>query len=154
MIRRFAGVFVPTLVLTLFLGFASTIAGAQGQHPVYLHALSDLRAARAHLERPDHGELGREEKDAIHEIDEAINEVRNAAIDDHKNVNDHLPVDTNLDWPGRLHQAVMLLDKAHADVARDEDNKFADGLQQRALKHIDKAKRDVFEAIRLAAAHK
>jgi hypothetical protein len=48
---------------------------------------------------------------------------------------------------------VTLLDKAHADVARDEDNQFAEGLQQRALKHIDKAKREVYEAIRLTGSH-
>jgi hypothetical protein len=157
MIRLLTGVSVATVLFLLAVCFVAApgSAKAQGgqQHPAYLHALADLRSARAHLSRPDNGDLGKDEKDAIHEINEAINEIRNASIDDHKNENQHEPIDTNLDWPGRLHQAVTLLDKAHADVARDEDNQFAEGLQQRALKHIDKAKREVYEAIRLTGSH-
>jgi hypothetical protein len=52
-----------------------------------------------------------------------------------------------MDWPGRLHRALELLDKAHRDVAQDEDNRFAEGLQRRALEHIDKAHHHVEEAI-------
>src|ERR1700678_4445942 len=40
-------------------------ASAQPQHPAYLHALSDLRDARAHLERPDGGALHDEERNAV-----------------------------------------------------------------------------------------
>ena len=121
-------------------------AAAQ-EHPAYLHALTDLRHARAHLERPDHGELREQEKKAIHEIDEAINEIKKASIDDGKDLNDHPPVDARMDWPGRLHRAIELINKAHNDVAREEDNRFAQGLQQRALEHIDKAHHHVEEAI-------
>jgi hypothetical protein len=64
------------LVASAFvLAFAfSATTGVAQEHPAYLHALTDLRHARAHLERPDHGELREQEKKAIHEIDEAINE--------------------------------------------------------------------------------
>src|SRR5271163_2689240 len=118
-------------------------------HPAYLHALTDLRTARAHLQRPDGGELKEQEKKAIHEIDEAINEIKKASIDDGKDLNDHPPVDAGLAWPGRLHRALELLDKAHHDVSEEEDNGFAQGLQQRAILHIDKAHHHVEEAIHL-----
>jgi tetratricopeptide (TPR) repeat protein len=118
-------------------------------HPAYLHALADLRDARAHLQRPDGGELRDQEKKAVHEIDDAINEIKKASIDDGKDVNDHPPVDVALDWRGRLHKALELVNKAHNDVAREEDNSFAQGLQQRALDHIDKAHRHIEEAIQV-----
>lgn len=118
-------------------------------HPAYLHALTDLRHARAHLQRPDGGELKEQEKKAIHEIDAAIDEIKKASIDDGKDLNDHPPVDLKMDWKGRLHRALELIDKAHQDVSQEEDNKFAQGLQQRAMEHIDKAHHHVEEAIHL-----
>jgi tetratricopeptide (TPR) repeat protein len=133
-------------VFVLAFAFSATTGVAQ-EHPAYLHALTDLRHARAHLERPDHGELREQEKKAIHEIDEAINEIKKAAIDDGKDLNDHPPVDARMDWTGRLHRAIELINKAHNDIAREEDNRFAQGLQQRALEHIDKAHHHVEEAI-------
>jgi hypothetical protein len=42
-----------------------------------------------------------------------------------------------------------LLDKAHADIAHEEDNGWARGLQQRSFEHIDNAKHQVHEAIRI-----
>ncbi len=125
---------------------------AQGKHPAYLHALTDLRHARAHLQRTDGGELRHEEHEAIREIDAAIDEIKRAAIDDGKDVNDHPPVDAGLDHPGRLHRAMELLNKAHQDIEKEEDNSFAQGLQQRAFGHIDKAKHEVGEAIRIVAS--
>jgi hypothetical protein len=118
-------------------------------HPAYLHALSDLRDARAHLQRPDGGALRDQEKKAIHDIDDAINEIKKASIDDGKDINDHVAVDSHLAWPGRLHRAIELLDKAHQDVGREEDNAFAQGLQQRAIMHIDRAHHHVEEAIQM-----
>jgi hypothetical protein len=126
---------------------SSANAAPQREHPAYLHALSDLRDARAHLDRHDGGELREQEKKAIHEINDAIDEIKKAAIDDGKDINEHAPVDARMDWSGRLHRAVELLDRAHNDVAREEDNPSAHGLQQRALEHIDKAHRHVEEAI-------
>jgi hypothetical protein len=143
------------MTASLVLGFVAavftTAAPAPAKdHPAYLHALTDLRHARAHLQRPDGGELREQEKKAIHEIDAAIEEIKKAAIDDGKDLNDHPPVDLKMDWRGRLHRALELLDKAHRDVSEDEDNQRAQGLQQRALLHIDKAHHHVEEAIQLA----
>jgi len=115
-------------------------ADQPGHHPAYLHALSDLRHARAHLER--HGgnaEMKWDEHTAIAEIDAAIHEIKEASIDDGKNLEDHPPVDVKLDFAGRLHRALELLRKAHADVKEKEDNNFARGLKARALKHISEA---------------
>jgi hypothetical protein len=134
-------VFVPS--------YSSAKPAPTPDHPAYLHALSDLRDARAHLQRPGGGELHDQEKKAIHEIDEAIGEIKRASIDDGKDINDHAPVDVNLDWRGRLHKALELVGKAHNDVSREEDNAFAQGLQQRALDHIDRAHHHIEEAIQV-----
>jgi hypothetical protein len=144
---------VPTVFLAFLLALSGSNAAAQGKHPAYLHALSDLRAARAHLDyHGNGGELHDEEKDAIHQIDEAINEIKKASIDDGKDLNDHPPVDAGLDHTGRLHRAKQLLEKAHQDISKEEDNSFAQDLQQRSFDHIDKATHKVDEAIRFVAS--
>lgn len=144
-----SNILLSVFVVAFFAAMTATAQPGQGQHPAYLHALSDLRTARAHLQRPDGGELRDQEKKAIHEINDAIDEIKKAAIDDGKDLNDHPPVDSHLDWPGRLHRAIELLDKAHNDISREEDNRFAQGLQARALGHIDKAHHHVEEAIHM-----
>ena len=109
-------------------------------HPYYLHALSDLRAARWMIEhRPGGWNRTIDEIEAVKEIDLAINEIKKAAIDDGKNIDDHPKVDEKNDHEGRLHQAVDFLKKSREDISHDEDNKFAQGLQERAYTHIDKA---------------
>lgn len=147
--KSIARVTAVVFFVALFLTLASGNAFAQGKHPYYLHALSDLRAARAHLEVRSGGELRQEEKDAIHAIDDAIAEIKKASIDDGKDLNDHPPVDAGLDHAGCLHRAKQLLEKAHQDIAHEEDNSFAQGLQQRAFGHIDRAIHHVDDAIRL-----
>jgi hypothetical protein len=117
-----------------------TFADDPGRHPAYLHALTDLRHARAHLERMSPNDrVDREEEHAIAEIDRAIGEIKHAAIDDGKDLNDHPPVDAHLGHAGRYHRALELLDKAHRDIAEREDDGFAHGLRHRALEHIDEA---------------
>lgn len=114
-------------------------ADMPGRHPYYLHALSDLRDARAHLERLGNDRVDHAEEHAIHEIDAAINEIKHAAIDDGKDLYDHMPVDQHLSRTDRFHKAEELLDKAHQDVAQEEDSPELRGLQKRALIHIDEA---------------
>jgi len=130
---------------------ASAVAAnpAPARHPAYLRALADLREARAYIEHPDSGELHEQEKNAITEIDRAIAEIKAASIDDGKNLSDHPGVDTHLRWIGRLNKGAKLLDKAHEDVAKEEDDALAQGLQGRALDHIAKARRLVEQAIAL-----
>jgi hypothetical protein len=131
---------------------ALTFADEPGRHPAYLHALTDLRHARAHLERGTwSGRMDREEDRAIEEIDRAIAEIKRASIDDGKNLNDHPPVDAHVGHRGRYRRALELLDKAHNDIAREEDDPSVRGLRNRALHHIDEAHRIVNHLIRQAA---
>ena len=110
------------------------------QHPYYLRALSDLRAARWMVEhRPGDWAQTMEEQTAVHRIDAAINEIKRASIWDGKNINDHPPVDEIANQPGRLHAALDYLRKAREDVGHEEDNGYAQGLQARAYQHIDGA---------------
>jgi hypothetical protein len=132
------------LTLLLAVCAALTFADEPGRHPAYLHALTDLRHARAHLERFTPSEhMDAEQQHAIDEIDRAIDEIKRAAIDDGKNLNDHPPVDAHMDYSGRYHRALELLDKAHNDIAREEDDPSVRGLRNRAIRHIDEAHRIV-----------
>jgi hypothetical protein len=144
---------VGILFFALFFVLAPSNAAAQGKHPAYLHALTDLRAARAHLEHHDGGELRHEEKEAIHQINDAIDDIKKAAAEDGKDLNEHPPVDAGLDYRGRLHRVLELLDKAHNDIAHEEDNGWARGLQKRSFDHIDQARQQVRECIRIVESH-
>jgi hypothetical protein len=129
-----------TIVFLFALCSALSFADEPGRHPAYLHALTDLRHARAHLENPAATHhMDKEEEHAIEEIDKAIDEIKRAAIDDGKNLNDHPPVDMRMDRAGRFHRALELLDKAHNDIAREEDDPSVRGLRNRAIHHIDEA---------------
>jgi hypothetical protein len=115
-------------------------ADLPGKHPYYLHALTDLRAARWMLEhRPGDAAVSGQEDVAITEIDKAIGEIKHASIDDGKDIHDHPGVDVPNDRPGRLHKALELLRKVHSDVAREEDDPMTRGLRNRAVSHIDEA---------------
>jgi hypothetical protein len=135
--------FRPALLAALALSTtASLVARADmpGKHPAYLHSLTDLRAARANIEkRGGDAQMKWDEQTAIAEVDAAIHEIKQASIDDGKNLNDHPPVDARMDRVGRLHRAAELLKKAKHDIEEKESNNFADGLRSRATHHIDLA---------------
>jgi hypothetical protein len=118
-----------------------------GHHPAYLHALSDLRDARAHLQHMASEQAIDDELRAIGEIDKAIGEVKRAAIEDGKNIEDHVPVDAHMDRTGRFHKALELLDKARRDASGEEDQPDTRGLQLRVIHHIDEAHRAVKHAL-------
>jgi hypothetical protein len=130
------------LLLTAALGLFSTWAGADlpGQHPYYLHALSDLRSARWLLQhRAGDAAVSANEDVAVTEINKAIGAIKHAAIDDGKNIDDHPNVDLPGDNRGRLHKALDLLNKVHSDVGREEDDPFTRQLRDKAVVHIDGA---------------
>jgi len=132
-----------SIALAALLLLAAGWAGADlpGKHPYYLHALSDLRAARWMLEhRAGDATVSANEDVAITEINKAIGANKQAAIDDGKNIEDHPKVDVPPDQRGRLHKALELLNKVHADVAREEDDPLTRGLRDRAVGHIDAAR--------------
>ena len=125
-----------------------TVKVERNEHPYYLHALSDLRAARWMIEhRPGNWEQTNDEIEAVRQIDAAIAEIKKAAIDDGKNLADHPSVDEQNQHNGRLHVSVDYLKKARQDISQDEDNRFAQGLQERAFLHIDAAISSVKKAI-------
>lgn len=117
-------------------------ADQPGAHPAYLHALTDLRDARWNLEhRAGDAAVSGQESAAIVEIDNAIGEIKRAAIDDGKDLRDHPHEDADIDHPGRLHHALELLKKAEGDVSGKEDNTGARGLQEQVRMHIHVAMR-------------
>ena len=129
--------------LALAASFTAVSARADdlpGKHPAYLHALTDLRAARWNLEhRPGDAAVSAQEDVALVETDRAIKEAKVAAIEDGKNIEDHPQEDAHLDRPGRLHHALELLNKAKNDVAREEDNPETRNLRNRIVEHTDLA---------------
>ena len=123
-------------------------ADTPGAHPAYLHALTDLRHARAHLDRwVPNGRVDSDESRAIQAIDAAINDIKQAAIDDGKPLSDHPPVDEHWGAPDRFHRALELLDSAYNDINQREDNGWNHGLKHRALGHIDEARRAIHHAL-------
>ena len=144
--------------LTLGASLASTATRAAdlpGRHPAYLHALTDLYTARWNLEhRAGDAAVSSQEDVAITEIDRAIAEAKRAAADDGKNLSDHPQEDARLDHAGRLHHALELLHKAHADVHEEEDNPETRELRNRIDHHVDDAIRATEHAIRDVEQHR
>jgi hypothetical protein len=139
--------FVALLGITVISPKAASAQQVPGPHPAYLHALSDLRLARAYLDQIAWPPVQRDEEHAIREIDAAINEIKRASIDDGKNLADHPPIDAHMRPDGRFRKALELLDKAHNDTARAEDVPQARGMRDRAIVHIDQAHGTVDDAI-------
>jgi hypothetical protein len=139
---------IASIVLLPAAGSAQQVPGP---HPAYLHALSDLRMARAYLNEGWQWEAVRHEDDhAVAEIDAAIREIKLAAIDDGKNPGDHPPIDAHLSWHDRFARANELLGRAHHDLDHAEDVPEARGLRNRAIMHIDEAHNTVDRAWRTA----
>ncbi len=131
---------------------ASTLAPASadtpGHHAAALHALSDLRAARWYLARPAEWNVAHQERDAVGDIDRAIADVRDAAGDDGKDLDDRAPTDANLNHRGRLVRARELLGAARRDVSEYESNYDAAHDLGRARRDIDAAVAHTDRALR------
>lgn len=127
------------LAIVGMLPIASMAQQLPGKHPAYLHALTDLRTARWFLyHQPGDAKVYAEEDVGITEIDAAIGEIKRAAIDDGKDINDHKPVDVK-EHGSRLLKSIETLKKAREDIAHEEDNPEVRGLRDRAWGHIDRA---------------
>ena len=136
------------LVFVVAICCALTWADTPGKHPYYLHALSDLRYARALLDKlspSDH--VDDLEQHAIDEIDKAIAEIKKASIDDGKDLKDHPHVDMKLGHRDRYKKALELIDKVNKDISREEDDAAVRGLRDRALKHVGEAHRLIMDLI-------
>lgn len=146
--KHFAKTFLIA-ALAVFLLTSLSFADSPGKHPAYLHALTDLRYARAHLDRPSrHYRINADEQHAIAEIDAAIHQINEAAISDGKPMSEHPPVDAAWTQTDRLNRALQLLDAARADIDQHESDGYARGLKKRAMKHIDTARKAVKDAIK------
>jgi len=118
----------------------ATQAEVPGPHPAYLHALSDLRAARHYLNDGWAWAPVRHDDDAaIRQIDAAINEIKQASIDDGKGLDDPFRIDTHLSPRDRFRKAKELLWAAHNDLSKAEDVPESRGLRDRAIGHVDRA---------------
>jgi hypothetical protein len=121
---------------------------ASGQdHPHYLHALSDLRLARAILDRPQEWNVMRDQQAAMESINHAIGEIKRASIDDRKELGDHPPIDARLDHRGRLRRVLELLDSADRDLHAEEDNFAAKNWRNEAIRHVNEARHAVGAAM-------
>lgn len=119
-----------------------------GKHPEFLHALSDLRAARGYLDKVTPNEtVDSDTAAAIREIDSAISGIKQASIDDGKDLHDHPPIDAHLERTGRLNTAKQLLQQAYADLKGPETNPAVAELQKRIWGHINAAHKYVDAAI-------
>lgn len=132
------------LAIALFavvaMGASTAQAQAPGRHPAYLRALSDLRLMRAYLERMTPSErIDEEQQHAIDEIDAAMREIKEASIDDGKDLRYHPAIDARIMPTDRFHRAREAGNAAWHDVDGEEDNGFARGLKHRALDHIERA---------------
>jgi MFS superfamily sulfate permease-like transporter len=125
-------------------GFADT----PGRHPRYMHARSDLRTAQWYLNVREEPNVTRNLRAAYEEVEKAIHEIDHAAVIDHKDLEDHPHVDTNLDRHGRFRKIVALLRSARADIEHEEDNPAASRWRDDAYRHIDAALEFVHRAAR------
>jgi hypothetical protein len=142
---------VRALPLVVALSIAvpmASFAGFFGDHPRYVHALSDIRYARALIRRPDQANVLQDEQNAIQELDVATSEIKVAARDDWKPLDDHPTLDANLDRKGRFTEALKVLARAHDDVCKEEDDRKDRGLRNRAVNHLDQAMNYIRQAMR------
>ncbi|MGA7833154.1 MAG: hypothetical protein WCA21_19535 [Terracidiphilus sp.] len=132
--------FAALAAATLFIATSPSQAQEYGRHPAYLHALSDLRLMRAYLDKMTPSErIDDESQHAIDEIDAAIREIKEASIEDGKDLRDHAPIDAHITPSNRFRRAREAGAAALHDLDREEDNDFAHGLRHRAVDHIEKA---------------
>lgn len=144
---------MKTLVLLAMAASAFTTIAARadepGRHPFYAHAKADLDQARWLIDhRPgDNWQMGRSEQVALREIDMAARDVTQLGLDVGKDMFRPEHADAHPDRRGRLHDAVATLEKAHQDLAHEEDDPRVRGLQRDALRHVDIALHATQDAI-------
>ena len=142
--RKYLSTMILFAAMAAVAPMAAQAQQVPGPHPAYLHALSDLRAARHYLNDGWAWEAVRRDDNA------AIGEIKRAAIDDGKGDADPFPIDRHLSPHDRFRKANELLASAHKDLARAEDVPESRGLRDRAIGHVDAAHQIVDAAWRTA----
>lgn len=141
-----------TTGIALFLAAAVALpmtssADTPGRHPYYLQARSDLRTVQWLMRVKDEPNVMQHVRAVDETTEKAIQEIDRAAAFDKKDLNDHPPVDQNLDRKARFEKAMALLQKARSDIGREEDNPNAAVWRKMAYQQIDEA----INHLRLAA---
>jgi hypothetical protein len=116
---------------------------AKAQEPRYLHALANLRAAKDWVNQDHRPAFKDARKDAVKEIDMAINDIKKAAHDDGKSTEFTPPPGQNTDPDRPILSARTLLDEAFKDCQAGTDIPQNAGLQARAMDHIGEARKIV-----------
>jgi hypothetical protein len=119
---------------------------AQGRHPRYLRARTDLRTAQFLARVREEPNVTRHLEGAAAEIEAAIRELDRAAVLDAKDLEDHPRIDANLARRDRFRKIVDLLRSARADIEHEEDNPRAREWRNAAFRHIDEALNNVRRA--------
>ena len=108
-----------TLGLTCTIAAAAILASAgvqaQGRHPRYLRARTDLRTAQFYLRVREEPNVMRNLHAADGEVDAAVAEVDRAAVLDRKDMNDHPRIDSGLARKDRFRRIVDLLRSARSE---------------------------------------
>lgn len=146
-LKRARGLLAIAAMAIIVASCAAPAPSRAQEHPHYLHALSDLRLARALLDRQQEWNVMRDQYAAIGEIDHAIGEIKRASIDDHKDLYEHPPIDARLDHRGRLRRVMELLDSVERDLHAEEDNYAALGWRDAAIHHVNEARGAVHRAM-------
>jgi len=140
---------LKTSALTLMAAaalLAPAAAYAQGRHPRYLRARTDLRTAQFLARVREEPNVTRNLEAAAREMEAAIKEIDTASVLDRKDLVDRPPIDANLARKDRFRKIVDLLKSARADIEGEEDNPRAREWRAVAFKHIDEALNAVHRA--------
>ena len=120
---------------------------ARAQEPHYLDALSELRTAREYIQSDHRERFEHERHHAVDEINKAIDEIKHAAWDDGRQTKYAPPAQPDTDPWHPMREGVRWLDEARGNVSQGFDQAANAGLRERAIVHIDEAKRSLFEVI-------
>jgi hypothetical protein len=112
---------------------------AQGPHPRYLRARSDLRRAVLLMRLPDEPNVMRDMDAASDLVERAIRELDLAAMLDRRDIDDHPRIDTRIGRGSRFREVLRLLDSARDDISQEEDNRRAAEWRNRAFADLDQA---------------
>jgi len=136
--RNFKTLAVAAFALSSFLLLAAT--PAQADPPKYLHALADLRQARAWVNADGRPQFAALRKQATDQIHLTIADLKKAAIDDGENPDYTPPPQSSGDASHPIRSALKLLDEAYKDIEKGQDIPQNLGLQVRSLQHLDAAR--------------
>ncbi len=133
-------------LLTAMTLVAPAAMQAQGRHPRYLKARSDLRAAQLFARVREEPNVTRNLEAAAGEMEGAIREIDRAAVLDARDLDDHPRIDERIPRRDRFRKIVDLLRSARADIEHEEDNPRAREWRNAAFRHIDAALNAVHRA--------